>query len=112
LQAVLRGCHKRLRELNGPLDGFDVSTPKNCIDVSTPKNCIKEPNASGGGELRRIELSECRGALDHGNLGPPHARELKLCLRDSAGALEHDFILGVADDFVDELVQLFRKCRG
>ena len=39
-------------------------------------------------------------------------REFKLCLRDSAGALEHDFILGVAGDFVDELVQLFRKCRG
>jgi hypothetical protein len=40
----------------------------------------------GNSERRRIELSERRRALDQGNLGPPHPRELKLCLRDSAGS--------------------------
>ena len=30
----------------------------------------------------------------------------------SAGALEDNCILGVANDFTDELVQLFRKCCG
>src|SRR5215471_808986 len=54
----------------------------------------------------------CRRALNQGKLGPPHAREVKLGLRDSAGALEHDCILAVAGDFADERVQLFRKCRG
>jgi hypothetical protein len=62
--------------------------------------------------LRRLELSERARALDQGYLGPPHPREVKLCLRDSAGALEHDCILAIAGDFADELVQLFRKCRG
>ena len=66
----------------------------------------------GDGELRRIELSERRRALDQGNLGPPHPREVKLSLRDSAGALEGDCILRVAGDFAGELVQLLRKCRG
>ena len=65
-----------------------------------------------GSEPRGIELSECRRALDQGDLGPPHPRELKLCLRESAGALEQDCILGVANDFADELVQLFRSCRA
>jgi hypothetical protein len=36
--------------------------------------------------LRRIELSDRRRALNQGNLGPPHPREVKLCLRESAGA--------------------------
>ena len=40
---------------------------------------------------------------------PRQPRELKLCLRDSAGALEHDFIFGVAGNFAGEPVQLFRK---
>ena len=66
----------------------------------------------GDGELRRIKLSEGRRALNQGNLGPPHSRELKIRLRDSAGALEHHCILAVAGDFADELVQLFGKCRG
>ena len=66
----------------------------------------------GYGELRRIKLSERRRALNQGNLGPPHSRELKIRLRDSAGALEHHCILAVAGDFADELVQLFGKCRG
>jgi len=66
----------------------------------------------GHGELRRVELSERRRALNQGKLGPPHAREVKLGLRNGAGALEHDCILAVAGDFADEDVQLFRKCRG
>jgi hypothetical protein len=66
----------------------------------------------GNGESRRIELSKCSRALNQSDLGPPHTRELKLCLRDGAGALEHDCILGVAGDFVDEFVQLLRICRG
>jgi hypothetical protein len=37
----------------------------------------------GGGELGRIELPECRCALDQGNLGPPHPRELKLATADT-----------------------------
>jgi hypothetical protein len=44
---------------------------------------------------RRLELSDRARAFDQGNLGPP-IREVKLCLRDSAGALEHDCILAVA----------------
>jgi len=52
----------------------------------------------GDGELRRIELSQRRRALNQGNLGPPHPREVKLSLRDNAGALEHDCILAVAGD--------------
>ena len=64
----------------------------------------------GNGELRRIELSELR--LNQGKLGPLHPRELKLCLRNLASALEGDCIIGVADNFARELVQLFRKCRG
>ena len=59
-----------------------------------------------------IELSERRRAFDQGNLGPPHPREVELCVRDSAGALEQDCILGIAGDFADELVQLFRKPRA
>jgi hypothetical protein len=51
----------------------------------------------GDGELRRIELSERRRALDQGKLGPPHARELKLGLRDLASALAPH-----ADDLVVE----------
>jgi len=73
---------------------------------------MKEPDHLGDGGLRRIEFSERRRALDQGKLGSPHAREVELCLRDSAGALEHDCILGVARDFADELVQLFRKRRS
>jgi hypothetical protein len=42
---------------------------------------------------------------------PPHPREVKLGLRDSAGALEHDCILSIAGDFANELVQLFRRAR-
>ena len=42
------------------------------------------------------------------NLGPPHSRELKICLRDITGALELDWILGVAGDFADKGFQLFR----
>ena len=59
-----------------------------------------------------IELSERRRAFDQGNLDPPHPRELKLRLRDSAGALEQNGILGVAGDFTDEPVQLFCICRA
>ncbi len=66
----------------------------------------------GDGEPRRIQLSERRRALNQGHLGPPHPRKLKLCLRDSAGALEHDCLLAVAGNFADEPVQVFRKCRG
>jgi hypothetical protein len=65
----------------------------------------------GAKSLRRIELPKCRCALDQRNLGPPYPREVELCLRDSAGALQHDCILAIAGDFADELVQLFRKCR-
>jgi hypothetical protein len=56
------------------------------------------------GRPRRVELSKRRRALDQGNLGPPHPREVKLCFRDSAGALEHDCIFGVAGDVADEIV--------
>jgi hypothetical protein len=75
---------------------------------------IKETDDSDDGakKPRWIERSERRGALDQGNLGLPHSREIKLCLGDSAGALEDDCILGVAGDFADEVVQLFRRCRG
>ena len=66
----------------------------------------------GDGDLRRIEFSERRCALNQGNLDPSHPREFKLCLRNRAGALEQDCILAVAGDFADELVQLFRKRRG
>jgi hypothetical protein len=66
----------------------------------------------GDGEPRRIELTERRRAFDQGNLDPPHPRELKLRLRDSAGALEQDCILSVAGDFANELIQLFCICRG
>ena len=61
--------------------------------------------------MRRLKLSERVRALDQGNLGPPYLREVKLRLRGSASALEHDCILGVAGDFADEVVQLFRECR-
>src|SRR5262249_56195076 len=73
---------------------------------------MKEPGHLGDGEPRRIELSQRRRALDQGKLGSPHAGEVELCLRDSAGAVEPDCILGVARDFADELVQLFRKRRS
>jgi hypothetical protein len=66
----------------------------------------------GDGEPRRIEPFERRRALNQGNLGPPHTREVELCVRDRAGALKHYCILAVAGDFADELVQLFRICRG
>ena len=66
----------------------------------------------GDGELRRIKLSERRRTVNQGNLGPPHSRQLKIRLRDSASALEHDCILAVAGDFADELVQLFGECCG
>ena len=66
----------------------------------------------GDGEGRRIEPSERRCALDQGNLGLPHSREIKLCLGDSAGALKYDCVLGIAGDFADELVQLFGGRRG
>jgi hypothetical protein len=64
------------------------------------------------GEPRRIELSEGRCSFNQGDLGPPHPRELKLRLRDSAGAIEQDWMLSIAGDFADELVQLFCICRG
>jgi hypothetical protein len=35
-------------------------------------------------------------ALDQGNRGPPHPREVKPGLRDSAGALEHDCMVSPA----------------
>ena len=91
-----------------------TASPPSRRSVGSPtrEKRIKAPDDPGGGELRRIELSECRCALDQGNLGPPRPRKLKLCLRESAGALEHDFIFGVAGDFAGEHVQLFRKCRG
>src|SRR5215475_13170070 len=53
-------------------------------DGSTPVKRIKEADNFGDGEGRRIEPSERRCALDQGNLGLPHSREIKLCLRDSA----------------------------
>src|SRR5262249_37414752 len=53
---------------------------------------------------RRRGDSERRRAFDQGNRGPWHPREVELCLRDSAGALEHDCILSVASDFADALV--------
>ena len=56
----------------------------------------------GAKNLRRLELSERARALDQGNLGPPHPREVKLCLGDSAGGLEHDCILAVAVDSATE----------
>jgi len=79
--------------------------------MTTPVQRFKERDhlGEGGGEPRRIELSERRRALDQGNLGPPHPREVKLGLRDSAGALEQDGIFGVAGDLAGEFVQLFRK---
>jgi hypothetical protein len=83
-------------------------------DESTSVKRIKETDdpVDGAKNPRWIELSERRGAFDQSNLGPPHPREVKLGLCDSAGALEHDCILGVAGDFANELVQLFRKRRG
>ena len=66
---------------------------------------------SGGGELRRIELSECRGALDQGNLGRfTRASSSSACAQ--RGRARARFHPRVAGDFVGELVQLFRKCRG
>jgi hypothetical protein len=61
---------------------------------------------------RWIEGLERRGAFDQGNLGLPHPREIKLSLRDRAGALELHGILRFAGDLADELVQLFGKYRG
>jgi hypothetical protein len=55
-------------------------------------------------QLRRIELSERGRALDQGNLGAPHSREVKLCLSKSAGSLKQDWIVSVAGNFADELV--------
>src|SRR5262245_56327104 len=78
------------------------------IDEATHLNCIKMPDQLADGGPRRIELSERGRALDQSNLGPPNSRELKLCLRDSTGALELDWILGVAGDFADKGFQLFR----
>ena len=69
---------------------------------------IKKPDHLGDGGPRRIELSERRRPLNQSNLGPPHLRELKIRLRDSTGALELDWILGVAGDFADKGFQLFR----
>ncbi|TMJ93983.1 MAG: hypothetical protein E6G77_23250 [Alphaproteobacteria bacterium] len=63
-------------------------------------------------QLRRIELSKRRCALDQGNLGPPHPREIELGLRGLSRALEDNGIIGVAGDFADELVQLFSNCRA
>ena len=77
--------------------------------MSTPVKLIKEPDHLGDGELRRIELSERRRALNQGNLGPPHPRELELCLRDLASALEGDCINGVAGDFAGERLELWRQ---
>jgi hypothetical protein len=51
-----------------------------------------------------IELSERRGALNQGNLGPPHPRELKLGVRDLESALEADCIISVAGNFAGEVV--------
>ena len=73
---------------------------------------IKKPDHLGDGGPRRIELSERRRPLNQGNLGPPHLRELKIRLRDSTGALEHDCIVAGAGDFADKRVQLFRKFHG
>ena len=39
-------------------------------------------------------------------------REVDLCVRNGAGALEQDCILAVAGDFSDKVVQAFRICRG
>src|SRR6266542_4965027 len=77
-------------------------------DESTSVKRIKETDDSGDGARNRpwIERSERRGAFDQGNLGLPHSREIKLCLGDSAGALEQDWIVSVAGDFANELVQL------
>jgi hypothetical protein len=93
---------------------FYYSIGKGAPDTCTkgPDTCIKVSELLGDGEPRRIELSERRRAFNQGNLGPPHPRELKLCLRDSAGALEPDCILCVAGDFAGEGVQLLRKGRG
>ena len=66
----------------------------------------------GDGEPLRIELSERRRALNQGNFGPSHPREVELCVRNGAGALQGDCVLRVAGDFAGELVQLFRKRRG
>ena len=59
-------------------------------DDSTPVKCIKDPDDLGDGaeSLRRIELSKRRRAFDQGDIGTPHPREVKLSLRESAGALE------------------------
>src|SRR5262249_42522731 len=63
-------------------------------------------------KLRRIEFAERAHALDHGDLGPSDAHELELSLRDSAGAVKHDWLLAIAGDFTGEPIQLFRECRG
>jgi hypothetical protein len=78
----------------------------------TPVKRIKDPDHLGNGELWRIELSERRRALNQGDLGPPHPRQLKLCLRDLVSALKSDCIIGVAGNFAGELVYLFCNCRG
>jgi hypothetical protein len=58
----------------------------------------------GAKSLRRIELSERARSLDQGNLGTPHPRELKLCLRDLESALASNCIIGVAGNFAGELI--------
>src|SRR5215813_11422216 len=71
---------------SGSCDGI---VAKASMELGTMVSSVKRVSDSdqlGHGELRRIELSERRRALNQGKLGPPHAREVKLGLRDSAGA--------------------------
>ncbi len=59
-----------------------------------------------------IESSERMHVRDQGNFGSPHTREIEESFRSSAGAVEDDYVLGVAGDLTGELVQLFRKGRA
>src|SRR5262245_57809361 len=61
---------------------------------------------------RRMGIFQRTRALDQGDLGPPYAREVKLCLRGGAGVLDLDCVLASAGDFTGETVQLLYKCRA
>ena len=95
-----RSVRLLLRHRRRGVDGLGKRT------YSTPVKRPHGPDELGNGteKLRRIEFSECRRTFDQGNLGPPHPREVKLGLGESAGALKQDWILGVAGDLADELL--------
>ena len=66
-------------------------------------------------QLRRIELSKRRCALDQGNLGPPHRREIELGLRglsralEDNGIIEHMYVHDISS-IVWEILRL-RRCK-